>query len=189
MRIYLYIKWRIRYLGDNGRWIFMILGWILVHSLRSRNGIPKKRKALSDGNRWKKPLFESHQIHLPHGTHVSDVIDIMVATNPNDIEILSGMYRSLATLGANSPFFFQAVEIVPQFYGETVHQIRTYTHAYSFLLSTWTAWRSFFKTLSMLQLASDLLMIWSWQPSHSLNEIKGFFCHTAQSISGIALSS
>ena len=62
------------------------------------------------------PLFQLNHIPLPQGKQPYDVVEALVEQNPEDLELLSRIYSSLETLGANSEFFAQSVQIVANFF-------------------------------------------------------------------------
>lgn len=61
------------------------------------------------------PLFHNNNVMLPPGKTAHDVVEIMAQTDPNNLQFLSDMYKSLSTSGASSPFFLQALDVLQNF--------------------------------------------------------------------------
>ena len=62
------------------------------------------------------PLFEEKKIPLPRGKSTYDVMEKLCEQNPTDLAFLSEIYSSLETLGGNSEYFIQAVQIASNFF-------------------------------------------------------------------------
>lgn len=66
-----------------------------------------------------RPLFQQAGIQIPQGPAAYDIVLQMVEglEHPNDLTLLSSIYSSLAQLGAQSPFYAQAVQVAAELFG------------------------------------------------------------------------
>lgn len=58
------------------------------------------------------PLFVERGIPLPPGKLPWDLLEKMVENDPNNVTLLSEIYKSFETLGAQSPYWEQIINLI-----------------------------------------------------------------------------